>query len=88
MAAALLITGTVGAGKTSVADAAGDALPEVRRRLTGRHAYDPQALGWHIDRAAESAGILETAQVEDYTVDATHGTPPQVAAQVVEGWRI
>ncbi|GAA3561600.1 hypothetical protein GCM10022419_047800 [Nonomuraea rosea] len=170
MAAALLITGTVGAGKTSVADAAGDllagagiphavidldwlrrawpappgdpfngaltmrnlsavaanflaggaerlvlagviedrderdrheqalgvplavcrihvALPEVRRRLAGRHVHDPQDLGWHLGRAAELAGILDAAQVEDYTVDGTHGTPPQIAAGVVEGWR-
>jgi adenylylsulfate kinase len=171
MASALLITGTVGAGKTSVADAAGDlladagvpnavidldwlrrawpappddpfngaltlrnlravaanflaagaerlvlagviedraerrdheealgvpltvcrihvALPEAHRRLAARHAQDPDGLDWHRKRAGELMEILDTAQVEDFAVDGTHATIAEIAARVVEGWRI
>ncbi|MEV0385381.1 adenylyl-sulfate kinase [Nonomuraea sp. NPDC050643] len=170
MAAALLITGTVGAGKTSVADAVGDlladagvpgavidldwlrrswpapredpfngaltlrnlravaanllvagaerlvlagviesraerrrheevlgvplavcrvhvALPEVYRRLERRHAHD-RGLDWHLKRAGELAIVLDRARLADYTVDGTHGTLEEVAAEVIKGWRV
>ncbi|MEV0618697.1 hypothetical protein AB0I81_35625 [Nonomuraea sp. NPDC050404] len=62
-------------------------LPEVHRRLKARHELDPDGLDWHLGRAGELAAILDAARVEDFTVDGTHGTPPQVAARVIEGWR-
>jgi adenylylsulfate kinase len=62
-------------------------LDEVQRRLKARHALDPDGLGWHLDRAGELTPILEAARVEDFVVDATEGTPEQVAARVIDGWR-
>ncbi|MEO3890831.1 hypothetical protein [Nonomuraea sp. B5E05] len=87
MAEALLITGTVGVGKTSVADAAGDVLSDagVPNAVID---VDPQSLDWHLERAGELASILDAAQVEDYTVDAGAGSPAQVAALVVKGWGV
>ncbi|WP_201760907.1 MULTISPECIES: hypothetical protein [unclassified Nonomuraea] len=64
------------------------ALPEVHRRLAVRHTHDPGSLDWHLKRAGELASILDAAEVADYTVDAAAGSPAQVAAQVVEGWRV
>ncbi|WP_226899784.1 AAA family ATPase [Nonomuraea phyllanthi] len=169
MAAALLITGTVGVGKTSVADAAGDVLAdegvpnavidldwlrrswpsppgdpfngglalrnlravaanflasgaerlvlagviedrgeraryeealgvpltvcrvrlplaETRRRLRGRHVLDPEGLDWHLARAGELAAILDTAKVEDFSVDGT-SAPRRVAEEAIGRWR-
>ncbi|SEG91506.1 Adenylylsulphate kinase [Nonomuraea solani] len=61
-------------------------LPEVHRRLRGRHVHDG-GLDWHLARAGELAAVLDEARVEDYTVDGTHGTPGEVAAQVIKGWQ-
>ncbi|MGN9843352.1 hypothetical protein ACTMTI_35030 [Nonomuraea sp. H19] len=63
------------------------ALPEVHRRLAGRHVHDPEELDWHLSRSGELAAILDAAQVADYTVDGTHGTIEEVAALVLEGRR-
>ncbi|TDD18211.1 hypothetical protein [Nonomuraea diastatica] len=64
------------------------ALPEVRKRLSVRHANDPESLDWHLERAGELAPILAAARVEDYAVDAGAGSPAQVAALVVKGWGV
>ncbi|MDB1087723.1 hypothetical protein PJ985_09110 [Streptomyces sp. ACA25] len=59
-------------------------LPVIRERLTRRHAQEPEALRWHLERAGELAGILDRAGVDDFTVDA--GTDPvtDVAAAVLQ----
>ncbi|MFF1839881.1 hypothetical protein ACFVXE_37855 [Streptomyces sp. NPDC058231] len=64
-------------------------LPVVRQRLTRRHADEPDALRWHLDRSGELDGILERAGVEDFTVDATDRSVEQVAAAVIDAadWR-
>ncbi|MEV0490641.1 hypothetical protein [Streptomyces atratus] len=64
-------------------------LPVVRQRLTRRHADEPEALRWHLDRSGELDGILDRARVEDFTVEATGRSVDQAAAAVLEavGWR-
>ncbi|WP_392750048.1 hypothetical protein [Streptomyces sp. LN590] len=64
-------------------------LPVVRQRLSRRHADEPEALRWHLDRSGELDGILDRARVEDFTVDATHHRVDEAAAAVLEaaGWR-
>ncbi|AQZ60741.1 hypothetical protein BKM31_03760 [[Actinomadura] parvosata subsp. kistnae] len=61
-------------------------LPEVRRRLEARHAFDPEGLDWHLKRSGELAPILEAARVEDFVVDGSDGLPPQVATRVLKNW--
>jgi adenylylsulfate kinase-like enzyme len=63
-------------------------LAETRRRLALRHADDPHGLDWHLKRAGELMEILDAAEVEDYAVDGTHAAVPQVAAEVLAGWRV
>jgi hypothetical protein len=64
-------------------------LPVVRQRLTRRHADEPEALRWHLDRSGELDRILDRARVEDFTVEATGRSVDQAAAAVLEaaGWR-
>ncbi|NJP95386.1 hypothetical protein HCN51_39135 [Nonomuraea sp. FMUSA5-5] len=61
-------------------------LPEVRRRLEARHAFDPEGLDWHLKRSGELASILEVARVEDFVVDGSDGLPSQVATRVLKNW--
>lgn len=58
------------------------------QRLSRRHENEPEALQWHLARSGELAGILDQAKVEDFTVDATTRSVPEVAAAVIEaaGW--
>ncbi|WP_442818552.1 hypothetical protein [Streptomyces sp. NBC_01320] len=64
-------------------------LPVVRQRLSRRHADEPEALRWHLDRSGELDAILDRAQVQDFTVDATHHRVDEAAAIVLgaAGWR-
>lgn len=65
-------------------------LAVVRRRLIRRHHDEEEALRWHLNRSGELDTILDAAAVEDFTVDATDRTVPDVAAAVVEaaGWSV
>ncbi|MFD1832138.1 adenylyl-sulfate kinase [Streptomyces desertarenae] len=66
-------------------------LPTVRRRLVRRHENDPGpgALRWHLDRVGELDRILDRARVEDFGVDAGHGSAADIADAVLRGagWR-
>ncbi|MGW3741403.1 AAA family ATPase [Streptomyces sp. NPDC005146] len=64
-------------------------LPVVRQRLSRRHADEPEALRWHLDRSGELDGVLDRSRVEDFTFDATHHRVDEAAASVLEaaGWR-
>lgn len=42
--------------------------PELRRRLRARHANEPDALTWHLNRAGELDDILDRAGVDDFKV--------------------
>ncbi|MCX0243536.1 hypothetical protein [Streptomyces drozdowiczii] len=44
-------------------------LPVIHQRLAQRHADEPEALRWHLDRSAELDAILGRAAVDDFTVD-------------------
>ncbi|WP_328325883.1 MULTISPECIES: AAA family ATPase [unclassified Streptomyces] len=63
-------------------------LPVIRQRLERRHENEPEALGWHLARAGELAGILERAAVDDFTTDATTLSVTEAAAEVIgkAGW--
>ncbi|RVX42545.1 adenylylsulfate kinase-like enzyme [Nonomuraea polychroma] len=63
------------------------ALPEVHRRLAGRHTDDASGLDWHRERAGELAEILDKARVADFDVDGAHASIAEVAAKVLAGWR-
>lgn len=60
----------------------------IRARLAQRHDGEGAVLQWHLDRAGELDSILETAGVENFTVDATDLSVPQPAAAVIRsaGW--
>ncbi|MFE7793901.1 hypothetical protein [Streptomyces sp. NPDC057460] len=64
-------------------------LPVVRQRLSRRHADEPEALRWHLDRSGELDEILDRSRVEDFRLDATHHRVDEAAAAVLEaaGWR-
>lgn len=63
-------------------------LPVNHQRLMRRHENEPEALRWHLARAAELGKILERASVDDFTVDATTRSVGEVAADVIgkAGW--
>lgn len=63
-------------------------LPVVRDRLARRHEGDGAVLQWHLDRSGELDAILETAGVEDFTVDASDLSISLTAAAVIRaaGW--
>jgi hypothetical protein len=42
--------------------------PELSRRLRARHANEPEALTWHLDRVGELDDILDRAGVDDFEV--------------------
>ncbi|MFI1652516.1 hypothetical protein ACH4XT_37075 [Streptomyces avidinii] len=58
-------------------------LPVIHRRLTRRHDGEPEALQWHLDRSVELDGILSRAAVDDFTIDSTTDSVPDVAASVI-----
>lgn len=60
-------------------------LSLLHARVRAREAGDP---GWYLEAATYLAGKLETAGVEDHTVDNDGRPPGEVAAQVlrVAGW--
>jgi adenylylsulfate kinase len=58
-------------------------LPVIRARLAQRHEGEGAVRQWHLDRAGELDAILETAGVEDFTVDANDLSIPQTAAAVI-----
>ncbi|WP_327411816.1 AAA family ATPase [Streptomyces sp. NBC_01233] len=58
-------------------------LPVIHQRLAHRHDGEPEALRWHLDRSAELDGILSRVAVDDFTVDSTTGSVPDVAASVI-----
>ena len=64
------------------------ALPLVRERLTARHHGDPGGLAWHLRRSGELDRLLDIADVDDFTVDATHLSAAATAAAVLRaaGW--
>lgn len=64
------------------------ALPLVRERLTARHHCDPEGLAWHLHRSGELDSLLDSADVDDFTVDATHLAPVAAATAVLRraGW--
>ncbi|MEV0844746.1 hypothetical protein AB0J21_02455 [Streptomyces sp. NPDC049954] len=62
------------------------ALPLVRDRLARRHAGEPAALDWHLDRCGELDAILERAGVEDFGVDVGPLTVAEVASAVLDAW--
>lgn len=59
-------------------------LSVVRQRLGRRHAGEPEAMRWHLERSGELDAILDRARVEDFIVDATHRTVSEAALAVVE----
>ncbi|MEU2246991.1 hypothetical protein [Streptomyces sp. NPDC019224] len=64
-------------------------LPVLQRRLAQRHADEPEALRWHLDRTTELDEILGRTALEDFTVDTTDVPVPDVAASVLKaaGWQ-
>jgi adenylylsulfate kinase len=60
-------------------------LSTIHTRLRRRHALDPAALTWHVNRSGELDAILDAAQVEDVTIDAGAMTIPE-AARAVRDW--
>lgn len=58
-------------------------LPAVRQRLARRHGDDHGALRWHLDRSGELDRILDRAQVEDFTIDATDSSVDATAVAVL-----
>ena len=97
-ARALLLTGTVGVGKTSVAAAVGDLLRErrvtsavadldvVHRRLRVRHVDDHDGLAWHLHRSGELAAIQDESAVEDLRLVVTGVAGKDAAARVLDLW--
>ena len=98
---ALLVTGPVGVGKTTVASAVGDLLATaevphavidladltvIHQRLIRRHLAD-EDLRWHLRRVPELERIFDLAPVEDFSVAADHPVP-EVAKTVASeaGW--
>ncbi|MGK4583514.1 hypothetical protein [Kitasatospora sp. HPMI-4] len=64
-------------------------LPVVRHRLARRHDNDPDGLRWHLGRSGKLDQILDHAQVEDFSIDATDDSIPAIAEAVLRaaGWR-
>ncbi|MEW1887893.1 MULTISPECIES: AAA family ATPase [unclassified Streptomyces] len=58
-------------------------LPVIHQRLAQRHANEPAALRWHLDRSAELDAILSRAAVDDFTVDTTTSSVHDAAASVI-----
>ena len=60
-------------------------LSLLHARVRAREAGDP---GWYLETATHLAGKLETAGVEDHTVDNDGRPPSEVAAEVLRaaGW--
>lgn len=58
-------------------------LPVVRSRLARRHADDPAALRWHLDRSTQLHSILTGAELDDFIVDGNAGSAAEVAAEVI-----
>lgn len=57
-------------------------------RLRARHADEPGALAWHLDRVGELTQVLDAAPFEDARIDTTGRTPADVAVEVrrLAGW--
>jgi len=60
-------------------------LDTVQHRLRWRHRSDPDGLSWHLDRSGELEDILDAADVDDFTVDATHLDVTTTAVAVLRG---
>ncbi|PJM97430.1 AAA family ATPase [Streptomyces sp. CB01373] len=58
-------------------------LPVIHQRLIHRHRGEPEALQWHLDRSAELDGILSRVAVDDFAIDTTMGSVPDIAASVI-----
>jgi adenylylsulfate kinase len=63
-------------------------LSVVRDRLLHRHRDDDDALEWYLDRAPELEAILDSSEVNDYSVDVSCGTVAEAATAVLRqaGW--
>ena len=61
---------------------------DVPARLRHRHADEPDALAWHLERTVELTALLDAAPFEDVRVCTTGRTPADVAAEVrrAAGW--
>ncbi|KRV48398.1 hypothetical protein AQ490_25515 [Wenjunlia vitaminophila] len=59
-------------------------LPVIHQRLAHRHAREPEALQWHLDRSTELDGILGRAAVDDFIIDTTTGSVSDAAASVIK----
>lgn len=55
----------------------------IERRLSARHADDPDGLAWHLARAAELTAILDFAGIDGDVVDTSTDDVEVVAAQVL-----
>ena len=97
--AALLITGTVGVKKSTIAGHVGDLLSArrtayavldglLRQRLTARHALDPADRAWHLSRTVELDTALDAARVSDHDIDIGARQPQVIARDVTAaiGW--
>lgn len=56
---------------------------ELSRRLRARHVDEPEAMAWHLDRAGELDGILDTAGVDDFEVLSTGKRVRDVAVEAL-----
>jgi hypothetical protein len=60
-------------------------MPISRERVRSREAADPS---WYLDAATELVEKLRIAGVDDHTVDNDHGSPTDVASEILHiiGW--
>ncbi|MFD8922623.1 hypothetical protein ACFV0Y_33105 [Streptomyces sp. NPDC059569] len=58
-------------------------LSVIHKRLAQRHDGEPETLRWHLDRSAELDAILSRFAVDDFTIDTTTRSVPDVAAAVI-----
>ncbi|MFJ1910460.1 adenylyl-sulfate kinase [Streptomyces sp. NPDC088147] len=58
-------------------------LSVIHKRLVHRHDGEPETLRWHLDRSAELDAILSRVAVDDFTIDTTTRSVPDVAASVI-----
>lgn len=63
-------------------------LDVVRDRLVRRHGDNLPVLHWHLERAPELDAVLDSAAVDDCSVDAAAGTTHEIALEVclAVGW--
>ncbi|WP_426520923.1 AAA family ATPase [Diaminobutyricibacter sp. McL0618] len=54
----------------------------VKARLLQRHAGDPEAIDWHLDRAVQLEHILDEAECDDEVFDTTNRSAAEVAASI------